>query len=240
MNQAPIVLHVHELCASYGAAPMLQQVTFTLHAGEIVGVIGHNGMGKTTLMKTLIGHLPATSGLIQLNGQPVQHLPAHQRARLGLAYVPQGREIFPALTVRENLAIAAVAARQSVAAATDHAVTDFPILDRLLNRKGGSLSGGEQQILALARALCGQPAILLLDEPSEGIQPSIVDEIEAHLRRLATERDLAVLVVEQDVGFIRATARRVLWLQKGRIVRELAADRLLDQDTLDEFAGLTS
>jgi len=239
MNTAPLIMQVTQLCAGYGSVPMLQEISFDLHAGEIVGVLGHNGMGKTTLMKTLVGHLPATAGSIQLAGQPVQRLPAWQRACLGLGYVPQGREIFPALTVRENLTLAAMAARHPVAPALERAVQDFPLLAPLLNRRGGALSGGEQQILALARALCGQPSVLLLDEPSEGIQPSIVDDIEVHLHRLAAERGLAVLVVEQDVGFIRAIAQRALWLQKGRIIRELATEHLLEQETLDAFVGLT-
>lgn len=232
------ILEVKGLCAGYGAIPVLRHVTFTVQPGEIVGVLGHNGMGKTTLMKALVGHVPATDGSITLAGKAAQALPTHQRANLGLGYVPQGRDVFPSLSVRENLAIGAAAARRPAAQAVDRAVADFPVLGRLLERKGGALSGGEQQILALARALCGEPGILLLDEPTEGIQPSIVDEIEDHLRRLAVERGLAVMVVEQDVGFIRSIARRVLWLQKGEIIRELAPERLLEQDTLDEFVGL--
>lgn len=238
MEQA--VLEVEGLCAGYGAIPVLRQVSFKVGPGEIVGVLGHNGMGKTTLMKALVGQVDTTAGAIKLAGKPAQALPTYQRAALGLGYVPQGRDIFASLSVRENLAIGAAAARLPVPAAVDSAVADFPVLGRLLERKGGALSGGEQQILALARALCGAPRVLLLDEPTEGIQPSIVDEIEDHLRRLAAERGLAVMVVEQDVGFIRSIAQRVLWLQKGEIIRELAPERLQEQETLDEFVGLES
>ncbi len=232
------VLEADGLCAGYGAIPVLRHMSFKVGAGEIVGVLGHNGMGKTTLMKALVGQVNVTAGSIHLSGKPAHSLPTHQRAALGMGYVPQGRDIFSSLTVRENLAIGAAAARRAVAPAIEGAVADFPVLSRLLDRKGGALSGGEQQILALARALCGAPRILLLDEPTEGIQPSIVDEIEDHLRRLAAERGLAVMVVEQDVGFIRSIAQRVLWLQKGEIIRELAPERLQEQETLDEFVGL--
>lgn len=234
------VLEVEGLCAGYGTIPVLRQVSFAVRRGEVVGVLGHNGMGKTTLMKALVGQVDTTAGEIRLAGKPARALPTHQRAALGLGYVPQGRDIFASLSVRENLAIGAAAARRQVAAAVDGAVTDFPVLGRLLERKGGALSGGEQQILALARALCGAPRVLLLDEPTEGIQPSIVDEIEDHLCRLAAERGLAVVVVEQDVGFIRSIAQRVLWLQKGEIIRELKPELLSEQETLDEFVGLES
>ena len=232
------MLHVHDLCSGYGAIPVLRDVSFQVAAGEIVGVLGHNGMGKTTLMKTLVGHIPSTAGSVLLKGEEITHLPTHKRARLGIGYVSQGRDIFPSLTVRENLAIGAAAVGRDRLVAIDRAVVEFPILSALLDRKGGALSGGEQQILALARALCGEPGLLLLDEPTEGIQPSIVDEIEDYLVRRAKETLLAVVVVEQDVGFIAAMAQRVLWLQKGAIVREIDPQLLSDPDTIGEFTGL--
>lgn len=232
------VLEVSNLAAGYGAIPMLRNVSFDVQQGEIVGVLGHNGMGKTTLMKTLVGHLAATAGAIRLAGRDVVSRPVHERAHQGMGYVPQGRDIFPSLTVLENLHIGAVAARCDRDAAVEQALSDFPVLARLLERKGGALSGGEQQILALARALCGKPRILLLDEPTEGIQPSIVDEIQDYLQRQAERQTLAVLVVEQDIGFIRAIASRVLWLQKGEIVRELSPEQLADPAIINEFIGL--
>lgn len=232
------LLDVRGLSAGYGAIPVLRDVSFQVRAGEIVGVLGHNGMGKTTLMKALVGHIPCTGGSLMLNGVDVTHAPTHKRARLGLGYVSQGRDIFPSLTVRENLAIGAAAVGRDRILAVERAVGEFPILGGLLDRKGGALSGGEQQILALARALCGEPRLLLLDEPTEGIQPSIVDEIEDYLVRRAKEASLAVVVVEQDVGFIAAMAQRVLWLQKGAIVREIDPALLSDPDTIAEFAGL--
>lgn len=232
------LLKVQGLSAGYGAIPVLRDVGFQVAEGEIVGVLGHNGMGKTTLMKALVGHIPSTAGSLMLDGADITHAPTHKRARLGMGYVSQGRDIFPSLTVRENLAIGAAAVGKDRLAAVDRAVGEFPILGGLLDRKGGALSGGEQQILALARALCGEPRLLLLDEPTEGIQPSIVDEIEDYLVRRAKETSLAVVVVEQDVGFIAAMAHRVLWLQKGTIVREIDPALLADPDTLVEFAGL--
>lgn len=238
MNNSDSMLEVQGLCAGYGAIPVLRDVSFQVAAGEIVGVLGHNGMGKTTLMKTLVGHIPSTAGSVYLSGEDITRMPTHKRARLGIGYVSQGRDIFPSLTVRENLAIGAAAVGRDRALAIDHAVAEFPILGALLDRKGGALSGGEQQILALARALCGEPRLLLLDEPTEGIQPSIVDEIEDYLVRRALETSLAVVVVEQDVGFIAAMAKRVLWLQKGAIVKEIDPELLSDPDTIGEFAGL--
>ena len=232
------LLDVRSLSAGYGAIPVLREVSFQVGEGEIVGVLGHNGMGKTTLMKALVGHIPITGGSLALGGVDVTHVPTHKRARLGMGYVSQGRDIFPSLTVRENLAIGAAALGHDRTAAVEQAVGEFPILGRLLDRKGGALSGGEQQILALARALCGQPRLLLLDEPTEGIQPSIVDEIEDYLVRRAKESSLAVMDVEQDVGFIAAMANRVLWLQKGTIVKEIDPALLSDPDTVAEFSGL--
>jgi len=237
MSAGPL-LDVRGLSAGYGAIPVLRDVQFQVEVGQIVGVLGHNGMGKTTLMKALVGHIPSTNGSLLLDGQDVTRLPTHQRVRRGLGYVSQGRDIFAALTVRENLAFGAVAAGQDRNAAVDRAVSEFPILAALLDRKGGALSGGEQQILALARALCGEPRLLLLDEPTEGIQPSIVEEIEDYLVRRAREASLAVVVVEQDIGFIATIAQRVLWLQKGTIIKEIDPALLSDPDTIGEFSGL--
>lgn len=232
------VLEVEKLSAGYGEIPILRDISLQVRPGEVVGVLGHNGMGKTTLMKALIGHLPITAGGIRVCGHVVDGQPPHVRANKGMGYVPQGRDIFPSLTVRENLAIGAAAAKLSREQEIERAVTDFPALERLLDRKGGALSGGEQQLLALARALCGNPRVLLLDEPTEGIQPSIVDEIEDYLAAQAQERKLGVLVVEQDIGFIGAIANRVLWLQKGEVVKELSPEQLRDPEVIDEFVGL--
>lgn len=231
------ILSVTDLRAGYGRVPVLLGVSFSLQPGEIVGILGHNGMGKTTLMKALVGLLPATGGQIVIAGDDVTAAPVHKRVRQRVGYVPQGRQIFGKLTVRENLQLAARVAGFAPDAAVANAVSGFPILGELLERKGGALSGGQQQVLALARALCGKPSLLLLDEPTEGIQPSIVEEMEGQLLALAA-KGLGIVVVEQDLDFISATASRVLMLQKGQIVREMPVAALSDPAVIDEFMGI--
>ncbi|MBR1217621.1 ABC transporter ATP-binding protein [Bradyrhizobium sp. U87765 SZCCT0131] len=231
------VLDVADLRAGYGRVPVLLGVTFAVEAGEIVGILGHNGMGKTTLLKTVVGLVPVTGGRITVAGDDVTMQPVHRRVRQRIGYVPQGREIFGKLTVRENLLLAARVAGLPPQPAVAVAVRDFPMLEELLERKGGALSGGQQQVLALARALCGKPDLLLLDEPTEGIQPSIVEEMEGHLLRLAAG-GLGIVVVEQDLDFIASVAGRVLMLQKGAIVREVAPSALRDPAMIDAFMGI--
>lgn len=221
---------VSELRAGYGRVPVLDGVTFSARQAEIVGLLGPNGMGKTTLLKTLIGVLPLSGGSILFDGVELRAKPAHERARLGIGYVPQGREIFAGLTVRENIAFGAASSGRARRAVIERAVADFPVLERLLDRKGGALSGGEQQILALARVLAGDPRVLLLDEPTEGVAPAIVEDIERQLIKLARERSLAVVVVEQDVDFLATVSDRILQMQKGRIVREVPAAELAETD----------
>jgi branched-chain amino acid transport system ATP-binding protein len=229
------VLEVEGLSAGYGGVPVLTGASLAVAAGELVGVLGHNGMGKTTLLRAVMGLLRPTGGAVRLDGADLTRAPPHLRARAGLAYVPQGREIFPGLSALDNLRLAATAAgrREAVPAV----LAEFPRLEPLLDRPGGALSGGEQQLLALARALCQGPKALLLDEPTEGIQPSIVDEIAERLRDLRARRGLAIVLVEQNLDFIKGLADRVLVIQKGRIVRELPPDRLDAPEVVDEFIG---
>lgn len=234
------LLEVRGLRAGYKRIPILHGIELRAAPGEILGILGHNGMGKTTLMKALMGLVPATAGTIVLDGEELTALAPHARARRGVGYVPQGRETFPGLSVRENIAMGAAPAGRPVQAAVATAAEEFPVLARLLDRKGGALSGGEQQILALARALAGAPRLLLLDEPTEGVQPSVVEEIEDHLRRLANERALTVVVVEQDLDFLAHLADRVLVIQKGSIVREVSPDELQDIQTIDEVTGFNA
>jgi branched-chain amino acid transport system ATP-binding protein len=234
------MIEVRGLAAGYGRIRVLADVALDVSDGECVGILGHYGMGKSTLLKALIGHLPATAGTIRLDGQAVERLPAGRRARLGIGYVPQGRQIFPALTVRDNLAFGAIAKGWRRRRAVDDVLADFPELVPLLDRMGGALSGGEQQLLALARALCGEPRLVLLDEPTEGIQPSIVEAIAERVGRLRRERGLAVLLVEQNLEFIRALADRVLLIQRGRIAREIAPAALGDAALVDEFVGVAA
>ena len=224
---ADLVLDVAELRAGYGHVPVLHGVTLQVHEGEAIGIVGHNGMGKTTLLKTLVGLMPASGGRIALDGVDVTRAPAHQRARMGIGYVPQGRGILPALSAMENLRLAWRAdTGETEAQAVERVVDLFPRLRDLLDRRGGTLSGGEQQILALARALVTSPWLLLLDEPSEGIQPSIVQEIGERLAALRRSHKLSLLIVEQNLDLVLDVADRVVVVERGRIVREMAADGL--------------
>jgi urea transport system ATP-binding protein len=230
------VLEVADLCSGYGLIRIINGVSFQVGAGEIVAVLGHNGMGKTTLLRTLVGELRATAGRIRLDGEDITRLSMHKRARRGIGYVPQGREIYPDLTVRENLRMGAIASGDE--GTIEQMLGHFPLLRRLLPRPGRTLSGGEQQILALARCLSGRPRLLLLDEPTEGLQPSIVEQIEERLGVLAKSLGLTVLLVEQDLQFIAAVASRALVMQKGRVVAQIAPEHLHDHAILDEYLGI--
>lgn len=230
------MLEVSELRSGYGRIPILDGINFSMEPGEVVGVLGHNGMGKTTLLRTLIGQIKATGGMIKFDGIDVTGQEMHQRARAGIGFVPQGREIFPQLSVYENLKMGeAVGNGES---AVDEVLEYFPVLKGLLERPGQGLSGGQQQILALARCLVGRPKVVLLDEPTEGIQPSIVDEISEKLQELSKVLNLTVLLVEQDLHFIKSLANRVLIIQKGRIVAEISPDELDDRNIVDEYLGI--
>ncbi len=205
--------------------------------GEIVGILGHNGMGKTTLLKTLMGLIPATAGSIEFDGVDVTRMPAHERNRMGLAYVPQGRGIFPNLSVYDNIRMGVAAHGEDEEEAMRHILEDFPRLERLLDREGGALSGGEQQLLAIARALVGEPHVVLLDEPTEGIQPSIVDEIADILKKLSRRRGIAIVLVEQSLEFITELASRIELIQKGVIVSEMKDVKAGDPALVEEFVG---
>jgi branched-chain amino acid transport system ATP-binding protein len=230
------VLSVTGLHARYGRIPILNGIGLEVAAGEFVGVLGHNGMGKTTLLKTLMGFVPARRGQIVFDGVDVTREPPYTRARRGLGYVPQGREIFPGLTVRDNLRMGFVGrgAEERIEAILE----TFPRLLPLLNRRGGALSGGEQQLLAIARCLAGQPKLILFDEPTEGIQPSIIEELVGVLRRLHQTQGLTIVLVEQNLEFIAELAMRVLLIQKGAILRELQPGELRQADVLSEFVGV--
>jgi len=227
------MLEVQDLRAGYGRIPILNGVGFRVDTGEAVGVLGHNGMGKTTLLKTLIGMIPTNDGRVVFDGADITHEPTHLRARRGLGYVPQGREIFPQLSVLDNLRMGA-----RRAGTVERVLEDFPILRPLLARPGGALSGGQQQILAIARCMCAEPRLILLDEPTEGIQPSIVEAIAETLSRLRATRGVTLVVVEQHLEFVAALSSRVLVLQKGAILKELAASELGEAAVIDEIVGL--
>ena len=217
-----LVLDVVDLQAGYGELPVLHGVSLQLWEGEAIGIVGHNGMGKTTLMKAIMGLLPARGGKIVVDGVDVTGWAAHERSRLGIAYVPQGRGILPGLSAHENLRLAWTPdSGETEERAIERVLAIFPRLTRLLERRGGALSGGEQQILALARALVPLPWLLLLDEPSEGIQPSIVQEIGELLASLREKHRLSMLIVEQNLELVLDVASRIVLVERGRITREL-------------------
>lgn len=224
------MLEIKEITAGYGEALVLRGVSCHVAPGEVIALMGRNGMGKTTLLKTVMGLLPAQSGEIYFAGRSIARQPTHLIARAGLGYVPQGREIFANFTVEENLCLSLLGHKDSASLLPLHQIYDwFPILEERKDQRAGTFSGGQQQILAIARALIAGPKMLLLDEPTEGIQPSIVHEIGLKLARIAHETDLAILIVEQNIEMVRTLARRILFMENGAIVDgcETAA---LDQD----------
>jgi branched-chain amino acid transport system ATP-binding protein len=233
-----MMLEVVDLCAGYGSIPVLYDVSVSIASGESVGILGHNGMGKTTLLRCLMGALPAASGSIRFDGADITRHAPHARARRGMAYVPQGREIFPALSTFDNLRLGLLKTGLRPAEALERLLGDFPRLKPLLGRPGGSLSGGEQQLLALARALAGNPALLLLDEPTEGIQPSIIDEIAETLVLLRERSKLTIVLVEQNLDFIAAVSQRVLVIRRGQIGTEIPREHLGNIDIMSQYAGV--
>jgi branched-chain amino acid transport system ATP-binding protein len=234
-----MMLEVSDLAAGYGRIPILSGVSFAVAQGEFIGVLGHNGMGKTTLLRTLMGYVPPTAGRVVLEGADITRAEPYRRARAGMGYVPQGREIFPGLSVRDNLRMGAVARPKEEAAAIEFVLEIFPRLKRLIDRSGGTLSGGEQQLLAIARCLVGGPKLILLDEPTEGIQPSIIDEIVETLSGLRAKGALTMILVEQNLDFIAALSERVLIIQKGAIVHSAKPDELHGHGLVNEFIGVS-
>ena len=214
------MLTIQGLNVSYGESQVLWDVNLQVPPGQVICLLGRNGVGKTTLLKTVMGLLRPNSGAITLQDRRLRSLSADRRAKLGMGYVPQGRDIFPDLTVLENLRVGLVARRQRQATIPEEIFQLFPVLETMLTRKGGVLSGGQQQQLAIARALITQPTLLLLDEPTEGIQPSIILEIEQVIRRLKATGKMSILLVEQYVDFASRLADYVYVMEKGAIVLE--------------------
>ena len=225
------MLRIEGLSAGYGESRVLREVSLDVPRGRIVCLMGRNGVGKTTLLKSVMGLLPAWSGRVRLDGEDVTAWSPDARARRGLGYVPQGREIFASLTVEENLLVGLEAMASRRAAIPEEVFELFPALRSMRRRRGGDLSGGQQQQLAFARALVGRPKVLLLDEPTEGIQPSIIIQIEEVIERLKARGDLSILLVEQYVEFAARLADDFAIMERGAIVAK-GATRDLNEDVI--------
>lgn len=214
------MLQVSELHQYYGGSHILRGLSFEAKVGEITCLLGRNGVGKTTLLKCLMGLVAAKSGSLHWQDKSINHLKPHQRVQAGIAYVPQGREIFPRLTVEENLLMGLARFSGSAAKQVPQEIWQlFPVLQEMKRRRGGDLSGGQQQQLAIGRALAGRPQLLILDEPTEGIQPSVIKEIGAVIRQLASRGDMAILLVEQFYEFAAGLADRYLVMSRGEIIQ---------------------
>jgi urea transport system ATP-binding protein len=212
------MLTVENVELYYGASHARRRVSLAAEKGKVTCVLGRNGVGKTSLLRAIFGLQPVRSGRILWEGEDLTRVPAHERARRGLALVPQGRDIFPRLSVLENLQTGFAALPRALRSIPDEIFALFPVLKTMLGRRGGDLSGGQQQQLAIARALVARPRLLVLDEPTEGIQPSIIKEIEAVLRGLAQRGDMAILLVEQYFDFARGLADNYAVMERGEVV----------------------
>ena len=222
------MLAVGHLNQFYGGSHILRDLSFEVPAGKVTALLGRNGVGKTTLLRTLMGLLPARTGSIRFGELDLTAVKPYERVRAGIGYVPQGREIFPLLTVEENLRMG-LATRPRRAGVPARVYEMFPVLKQMLRRRGGDLSGGQQQQLAIGRALAMRPRLLILDEPTEGIQPSIIKDIERAIRALAATGDMAILLVEQYYDFARSLADQYLVMERGEIIaRGRGAD--MDRD----------
>jgi urea transport system ATP-binding protein len=212
------MLDVKDLTVSYGESVVIRDMSFSMKTGETLAIMGRNGMGKTTLMKSLIGMVPVKTGHIELEGTDVAHFKSYKRVVKGIAFVPQGRMIFSNMTVKENIETGLFA--HGTSTVPPDIYTLFPVLQEMRARRGGNLSGGQQQMLAIARALATNPKVLLLDEPTEGIQPSIIQELARTLKHIRDERGLSIICSEQVLSFALEIADRVLVLEGGNIVHE--------------------
>jgi urea transport system ATP-binding protein len=232
------MLVVEKLNQYYGSSRTLRDVSFEVPTGGITALLGRNGVGKTTLLKCLMGVLPVASGKVSLDGRDITAAAPYDRVRLGMGYVPQGREIFPRLTVEENLLMGLASKRDGAASNIPAEIFDmFPVLKTMLHRRGGDLSGGQQQQLAIGRALAMKPKVLILDEPTEGIQPSIIKDIERVIRRLAAQGEIAILLVEQYYDFARELADHYIVLRRGEVVRS-GVGRTMEQDDVRSYLAV--
>ena len=236
--RSEVILETIGLWSGYGGKPVLQGVDLTIREGEIVAIIGRNGVGKSTLIKSLIGLLPSDKGSVLFKARPIDALAAYLRARLGIGYVPQGRDVFPRMSVLENIAVG-----ESIGGTVSKDMLTaifrfFPILLERKNQLAGTLSGGQQQQLAIGRVLMGAPSLILLDEPSEGIQPNIVQDIARIMVELNRTTGVTIVFVEQNIDMIRAMAQRCYVMDKGRVVAELTKDMLQDRETVRRYLSV--
>ena len=233
------LLTISRLRSGYGGNPVLQGVDLTVGAGEIIAVIGRNGMGKTTLMRSIIGLVNVTDGAVVFAGKDISQTSADIRARMGIGYIPQGRDVFPTLSVTENLVVGEQARGIKASNADYERIYEyFPILKQRAKQAAGTLSGGQQQQLAIGRAMISKPKLMLLDEPSEGIQPSIIKDMAGHIHRLNVEEGASVLLVEQNLEMIVTIAQRGYVMEKGRTVTELGYEDIRNESTVRGFLAL--
>jgi urea ABC transporter ATP-binding protein UrtE len=232
------MLTIDDLVAGYGRSRVLDEVSMSVGPGERVVLLGRNGMGKSTLAKCICGLVPTWSGSLLLSGQSLNRQATHKRTWAGVGYVPQGRALFPRLTVEENLRLGLYGSRPKAGSVPDAVYDYFPVLRERGKQLAGTLSGGEQQQLAIARALVGEPSVLILDEPSEGIQPNLVEQIMDRLVTLARDTGLGILLIEQNVDASLRFAERYVVLQKGRVIRSGDASELRDEALVHEFLGV--
>ena len=231
-------LSVRDIHATYGYVPVLMGVELDLREGEILALLGRNGVGKTTLMRVLIGLLKPSQGTVELDGKVVSGFPAHRIARMGISYLPQGRGIFPKLTVGENLVLGTRATGGNKSIIPEEVFTYFPVLKDRIKQPAGTLSGGEQQMLAFGRSLCGKPKIMLLDEPSEGIQPNIVQQLGDLVAEIVEKTKISVLLVEQNLELARRIAHRCLVMDMGQIVHEGSPEEFEDEALVKKYLAI--
>jgi len=224
------MLTVNNVDLFYGAAQALKNVSMAAETGQVTCIMGRNGVGKTSLMRAVVGQKDVRTGNVMWEDQDITKLPVHERARRGIAFVPQGREIFPLLTVEENLRTGFAPLPRALRHLPDEIFDLFPVLKDMLGRRGGDLSGGQQQQLAIARALVTRPRLLVLDEPTEGIQPSIIKDIERVIRHLASRGDMAIVLVEQYFEFARDLADSFLVMDRGEVVMSGTRDEMVEEN----------
>ncbi|MAY15614.1 MULTISPECIES: urea ABC transporter ATP-binding subunit UrtE [Oceanospirillaceae] len=229
------MFQVSDYSVAYGQSDVIRNLNLSIKPKEIVAILGRNGMGKTTLMKSLIGMIPSKEGSLTLAGKELSGLKSHERVGAGIGFVPQGRMIFSTMTVSENIETGLTSTGERKIPSDLYSL--FPVLDEMKNRRGGNLSGGQQQQLAIARALASNPSVLLLDEPTEGIQPSIIKEMARTLKQIRTQRNLSILVSEQVLSFALDIADRILVIEKGAIVLDVPVAEA-DQATISRYLSV--